>query len=303
MAMKWYVRSMLRSILPLLPFQPVLRKVKRTVMPFDRAGAGFVLEHGLAMLARIRESGFDFCGRTIVELGTGWQPTIPIVLSFLRPKVVYLVDKHRLIDEITLRNTVSFLREHSTMIGEKLSLDAGVVEDKLHNAEAFRFEELLHYFNLKYRAPLDARCLDLPDASVDFIYSWMVLEHIPPVILSEILKEFKRILSPNGLMVHTIDNSDHWAQKDTSISCVNFLRFEEWWWRIFNTNTLDYQNRLRVFDYEKLFINGGFKCALTSSFVDERSLADLQTMRICSTYRDYDKKLLATIGLRFKCWK
>jgi hypothetical protein len=301
MAMKWQVRCMIRSVLPWLPFQPSLRKLKRAIMPINRVNGEFVLNHGTAMIVSMRDEGFSFRGSSVLELGTGWQPIVPIVFSLLDPETIFLVDKHRLLDEVSLRQTVAFIREKAPFLEEKLSLTGGTVEQRLGPAASPGFEETLRYFRMEYRAPQDAAHIDLPDASMNCIYSWTVLEHIPPAVLAAIVKEFKRVLRRGGLMVHMIDNSDHWSHKDSSITTAHFLRFEDNLWKFFNSNPLDFQNRLRVFEYRDLFEKQGFTIKALSSSLDERALADLETMRLCSRYRGYDKKQLASVGLKFVC--
>ena len=292
---------MMRSILPWLPFQSSLRKLKRAIVPINRANAEFVLNHGTIMLASLQNSGFTFRGSAVLELGTGWQPILPIIIFLMDPDILFMVDKHRLLDEISLRQTIAFLREKALFLEEKLSLSSGTVEKKLCRAATLQFEEILRYFRMEYLAPQDAVHINVPDARLDCIYSWTVLEHIPPAILTFIVKEFKRILRPGGLMVHTIDNSDHWSHKDPTITAAHFLRFEDNVWKFFNSNPLDFQNRLRVFEYRDLFENLGFTIKTLSSNLDERALASLETMPVCSRYRGCDKKQLASVGLNFIC--
>lgn len=47
----------------------------------------------------------------------------------------------------------------------------------------------------------DARHLNFPDASFDYVYSISVIEHIPENGDSEALREFRRVLKPGGLAV------------------------------------------------------------------------------------------------------
>ncbi len=68
--------------------------------------------------------------------------------------------------------------------------------------------------------------LNIKSDSVDFICSNNTFEHIPADILSAILREFKRVIKPGGLMSHFIDMSDHFAHFDSRITIYNFLEIQ-----------------------------------------------------------------------------
>lgn len=121
------------------------------------------------------------------------------------------------------------------------------------------------------------------------------MEHIPPGILRQILREFRRILKPDGVMAHVIDNSDHWEHKDKSISRVNFLKFNDLQWNLVNFHRLFYQNRLRHSDYVLMFQNLGFDVVMEKGEVCERSRVALAELQLDRRFRGYDRDDLATI--------
>jgi SAM-dependent methyltransferase len=96
----------------------------------------------------------------------------------------------------------------------------------------------------------------LPDASVDYIFSNAVLEHIPKDIIKEILKECIRILTPNGILAFTIDYRDHCRDKN-KISPYYFLQFSNQDWKTMYPP--DGHNRLRHIDFKHLFEETGFE--------------------------------------------
>jgi hypothetical protein len=69
--------------------------------------------------------------------------------------------------------------------------------------------------------------------------------------------DFRRILVDGGAMVHLLDCSDYFAMRDKSISRCNFLRYEDWVWRLRSVNF--YHNRLRHSDYAAVLQRHGFK--------------------------------------------
>ncbi|NNC83283.1 MAG: class I SAM-dependent methyltransferase [Flavobacteriales bacterium] len=99
---------------------------------------------------------------------------------------------------------------------------------------------------------IDARATGLAESSFDFICSNNTFEHIYPNVLSDILKEFKRVLKADGLMSHFIDLSDNFAHFDHSITIYNFLRFSTDRWNMID-NSIQPQNRLRWKEYKEKY--------------------------------------------------
>jgi len=129
--------------------------------------------------------------------------------------------------------------------------------------------------HIRYQAPGDAAHLDLPAGSTDYHVSFTVLEHIPPGVLQSILLEGKRVLKRDGLFIHTVDLSDHFAHSDGSISAINFLQFSEKEWMRYAGNRYMYHNRLRVDDYVDLFEAAGLQVLCIGSSTDARALKEL----------------------------
>lgn len=89
----------------------------------------------------------------------------------------------------------------------------------------------------------------LPDASVDFIWSQAVLEHVRKNEMDELLVELRRVLKPDGAASHRVDLEDHFEHS------LNNLRFSDRVWESdwmakagFYTNRLGYEEMLRRFE-------------------------------------------------------
>jgi len=135
------------------------------------------------------------------------------------------------------------------------------------------------------------------DGSVDLIVSRSVLEHIVPEILETMVADFRRILGPNGGMVHFIDCSDHFAMHDKSISRCNFLRYEEWVWRFCCIN--NYQNRLRHSDYVAMLRRHGFTISYDWRESREKEQREVAAMPLASQFVGRDIEDLAAISSHF----
>jgi cyclopropane fatty-acyl-phospholipid synthase-like methyltransferase len=136
----------------------------------------------------------------------------------------------------------------------------------------------------------DARHIALPDKSIDLINSNNTFEHIYPSILIDILREFKRLLSANGVMTHQIDMSDHFAHLDKSITIYNFLQFTDKQWEWID-NSIQPQNRLRLSEYQKIYQQVGL--TINETYNREGNLELLRSVKLSDNYKDFDEKDLA----------
>jgi hypothetical protein len=283
--MKWQVRLLKNSVLAVLPGRRLLRKVKRSVVPYPADIDQWTLEQGLRMLEMLSRSGIHPRGRVALELGTGWKPVIPILFALAGFKKILLLDSERFLDGSLLARVVENLREYTPLISSRMSVDPSTIRDRLSIGSSVNSTQMLAALGLEYVAPADARFTGLPSRSVDVIFSRAVLEHIPVENLRSILAEFRRIIASDGGMCQIIDNGDHWAQDDESISKVHFLKFDDVTWRWIGMNSIDYQNRLRHSDYLQLLTETGFEVVLDGSQPDKAAMAALRDLPLANRFR------------------
>jgi hypothetical protein len=112
-------------------------------------------------------------------------------------------------------------------------------------------------YGIHYKAPYDASKTDLSDKSIDACISTNTLEHIPESSIVSIFSELRRTLKDSGIISAQIDYSDHYAHTDDTISLLNYLKFDDKTWKRYNHNC-HYQNRLRHYDYLRIFKEIGF---------------------------------------------
>ena len=154
---------------------------------------------------------------------------------------------------------------------------------------------LLSDINIIYTAPGDARFVDLPSNSIDIHYSCTVFEHIPLGILDDILCESKRLIKKNGIILHLIDPSDHFAHQDKNISKINFLKYSNKKWKFIADNKFAYCNRLRYPDFINLFNKNNFNIVYEEKVIDERSLNELKNgFKVNTIFESYSITELAT---------
>lgn len=100
---------------------------------------------------------------------------------------------------------------------------------------------------------------EIPDASVDFIWSQAVLEHIRLGEFLPFMKELRRVLRPGGVCSHTVDLKDHLG------GALNNLRFREATWEAdWMARSGFYTNRIRFARMCGLFAEAGFAVEVVS---------------------------------------
>jgi SAM-dependent methyltransferase len=188
-------------------------------------------------------------GKIMLEFGAGWDLFHNIALY------CYGLDKQILVDlsphmrpELVDGNIVGMMRNPP----------AGAVRHPVLRLGPDPFETLRNTYGIDYRAPADARTLDLADNAIDFVATTNTLEHIPFGSLAEIMRECRRVCKPDGMICMQIDYSDHYSHSDCRITPYNFLKFSRSEWRFYNPPN-HYQNRRRHSDYRKLFIDTGYE--------------------------------------------
>lgn len=202
-------------------------------------------------------------GGTFFEVGTGHLPIIPVCLSLMGAEKVITFDLHCGLDFGLMKGLLGRMTNcRKSLVDRFLEFSSREVLDKgfelLQKYKDTPHEYLAHA-GIEYCAPADAAHTGLPDASIDCHFSVTVFEHIPPDILLEIMREAKRLLKESGVSIHLIDLTDHFWHFDKSISWFNFYRYSEREWNHIAGNDLSYVNRMRSPDFNRLFLEAGFK--------------------------------------------
>lgn len=238
----------------------------------------------------------DLKSSTVLELGTGWYPIVPIAFYLSDLKSVYSLD---LSDWMSAQNVITTCQKYvewdkagklaSYLPARNSAKWQYITELATKSQEQIKLDEVCAALNLN-RLIGDARALGFEDDSFDLICSNNTFEHIPEAILIDILREFKRVVKGDGVMSHFIDMSDHFAHFDKTITIYNFLRYSDRAWRLID-NSIQPQNRLRFKDYKKIYTELGIP--LTDEKYREGSLAELRQVPLDQKYKAYSEAELA----------
>lgn len=259
--MGWRLNVARQAITVRLPFNAELRRFKRRIFGYepDPHNLQGTIANFERMMATVQRAGRTVRGATVVEIGSGWFPTIPILLALHGARRVYMTDIAHRIDEGTFTSTLRFLRS--------------VLPEEQRLNEIHRIEDL----PLVYLAPFESA--ELADLSIDLVTSRTVLEHIPPPDIVKLFRSLHPKLTESGLMVHLIDHSDHLEHRDKSISKINFLTWTAKKHAMVNTLIREGENRLRHHEYRPLFEASGY------SVLDEWADVDATTREIAGRLR------------------
>lgn len=263
----WYIKAGLQGALSLLP-QPQRWNyvLQRHITGRLHLNDSYFESRLAACRQHIENIAFarqtDRPPPTVLELGTGWHPMVPVGLYLCGVDQITSVDVTPLTAPHLLAETLDFfvryadedrLREHLPTVQPDRVETLRAVQAVVSSAP---LDDLFGRLHIK-TVVTDARSLPYPDNSIGVFVSNTTLEHIPPDVIAGIFREFRRVGGASALMSHLIDLSDHYSGFDRTITPYHFLRYPPGRWRWFN-NQLQFQNRLRVSDYRRLHHDNGF---------------------------------------------
>ena len=297
MSQMWQIKCAKDSAKAVLPFQRQLRRLKDSMVGYKREPKKDrnTVRDGLALIDWLG----NVAGANVLEVGSGWQPMIPILFSLAGAKV-YLTDMYPLMRGDTFRAALDAIRESREEIIARLHIPADALDRVTRECSDAEMEGRLKELRFEYLAPCDCRRLDLSPGSVDVVMSRAVLEHISPDVIDGIFREAHRLLPPGGRMIHLVDHSDHWSHRDPSIDAVNFLRYPDWLFSLTCINPQNYQNRLRHSQYRTMLESAGFALKSEERTVDPQCLESVLKMQsnrtIAEKFQSFGQEDLATVN-------
>lgn len=181
-------------------------------------------------------------GAVLLELGPGDSIASAIIAAAHGVSKIWLIDAGDF-----ARKDVYFYR--------MLALDlagCGLAVPDL--TQAITFDDILNACNAKYLTKGLGSLREVPDNSVDFIWSHSVLEHVRKHQLADTLVDLLRVLKPGAYTSHNIDFQDHLA------GALNNLRFSERLWESsFFANSGFYTNRIPALVMHEKFRQANFE--------------------------------------------
>lgn len=310
--MNWKIKAYLQKAVATLPegvgyrIYHVLQRLNGT---FGKTRVQPRLSVARRLVELAEQSGHSVRGKTFFELGTGWSCTTPLGLWLCGAERVVTVDVNPYLKEHLVLRELRYITEHAGAITELFGKYGQTATFQERLKELCRqtprtLQELLARTGIGYWSRFDARKTSLANGTVDFYFSWYVLQHIPPDVLRDIWRESHRILHPDGLVVHCVDAGDQFTRADPNLTAIHFLQFDEDTWLRYAGNRFAYHNRLRASDHLNLARDQGFEVVVSETAVDEPSLAQLKRgFPVHPRFREKSLEDLATIRLIFTAKK
>jgi len=178
---------------------------------------------------------------TVLELGPGDSMLTALFARSAAAARSILVDQSRL-----ATGKLDLFGAAEAMLARKGLAVPGV-------AGAGTMQDVLARLNCSYLVDGMDSLRSLPDASVDFVFSNAVIEHVRKRDFADTARELWRIMAPDGVASHWIDYRDHLELG------LNNLRFRESIWESeFMVRSGFYTNRLPAPEIRALFEQAGF---------------------------------------------
>jgi SAM-dependent methyltransferase len=247
----------------------------------------------------LHELRIPFAGRTVMEIGTGWYPTLPTCFALAGVASCVTFDLNPLLDWSKTQHMLAALRP----LLKRIAAVAQVPYDDVHErwkrlSAAPDLNSFLAAAGIVYRAPADASSTELDAGSVDIVFSNSVLEHVEASAIGAMMIEARRVLRAGGVVIHSVNCGDHYAYFDREVTPIHYLRFTEAQWRWWNNN-MQYQNRLRADDFVDMAARAGFEIMLNRQKPRTELLARLDEMPIAPEFRHYSREQLCTTSVDF----
>ncbi len=261
--MRWWLKAITQKTISFLPgkfrinafFQKYVTKGLRLTDAFfeDR------LRHAANHWHAWEKYGAGGPPQRVLELGSGWYPVVPLSLFLAGAGEIITTDLHNHFKLSRIRETVLKLVQYIRT--DRFPLP--VIPERLETLKqwlALPDSGLSAFYRETCIRQLTGSSGRLPveDNSVHLITSNNTLEHIYPDDLYAIFREFSRLISPQGIMSHFIDMTDHYAHLDPRITVLHFLKYSPRAWRWID-NSIQPMNRWRLPDYRALIRGSGFK--------------------------------------------
>lgn len=301
--MNWRIKGIVQKALALLPGGSVLNNRMQLrlggLRDFEKNVDTKVQADWLVFVDHLRKLRIPMEGKRLLEIGTGWYPTLPACFAIAGASSCLTFDVRRLLDWGLTRRMLLRLEKHLPEMAAKADASESGFRERWARIVAARdLEEFLRISGIDYRAPEDAAATSVADASVDVVFSNSVLEHVPRAVIGALMREARRVLRPGGIAMHSVNCGDHYAYFDRSITQIHYLRYSELHFSLWN-NSLQYQNRMRANEFVEIAEQAGLRTVLNLQRPRPELLARIGDMPVAKSFRHWSPEQLCTTSVDF----
>lgn len=231
------------------------------------------------MVRYAREAGrITFRGKRVLELGTGWHGSDVLIFHLAGASEVVTIDAVRHLDPMLLGRMAEVAGTMLDEIAEASGLEFEEVEIRYARwGGVMELDALESRCGIFYRAPATVHTLDLNDRPFDVFYSYSVLQRLRFSDLEDELRAARERLSDDGIALHVIHHSDHNARHDPKLNRLRYLKYPDWLYNAFQSDLINFQNRLRSSEMIDLFEECGYRVQdLDKSYASSELLEGMQ---------------------------
>lgn len=303
--MHWRIKGAVQKLLGYLPEGERLHYAMQRrfggLRNFDREFNAKVEDWRL-MANHLTDAGRPIAGAHMLEIGSGWYPTFPFACYLSGAASITTFDLTRHMKHDLVRQCAHRLGDAIAMIARTCGIDETEVSERHASLIALLDErcdlETATSGVVRYAAPADATCTNLPVSTIDCVFSNSVLEHVPAEAIEAMYAESLRILKPGGVMFHSVNCGDHYAYVDRRVTQLNYLKYSDRRWSRWN-NAFLYQNRLRAHHFVERAAESGFDIVLNTAKPTERRMRDLAAMCVHRQFARCAPELLCITSVDF----
>ncbi len=254
------------------------------------------------MVRHLRDARVTLSSSHFFEIGTGWYPTFPFALYLAGARKITTYDLNRHLQDDLVRTAVKELHAFLEVIAADGHCEPADVEARYRklvgSIEAGADLSDATSGVIRYLAPADATATALADGEVDVVFSNSVLEHVPPDAIKAMYRESMRILSPGGIMFHSVNCGDHYSYVDRNIDQLNYLRYSDRAWKLWD-NAFLYQNRMRAHEFVENALAAGFCIELDTSTTRANRMEQLAAMKVDARFSNVSPERLCITSVDF----
>jgi SAM-dependent methyltransferase len=301
--MNWRVKGLVQKALSTAPggthVNDMLQRTMGDLRNIDAAIDSKVVDDWIVLARALRGLNVQIHDAVLVEVGTGWFPVLPLCFAFAGARTCHTFDVARHLNTRLTSRAIARLNVHLPRVADAAGVSIEQVRERYTRvAQAPDIPAALDRAGVRYYAPADAAQTALGNRSVDVVFSNSVLEHVPGRAIAAILRETARIVKPDGVSLHSVNCGDHYAYFDRSITPINYLKYSDRQWKLWN-NRLLYQNRLRPVDFLQLAEAAGLQVVLSRFTPKEKLLKMLPTLGVADEFKSYAPDQLCATSIDF----
>lgn len=233
-------------------------------------------------------------GDKVLEVGTGWVHWEGIIIRLFYDVDLILFDVW---DNRLWKTFKQYFEQFEHVIDVELNMTpvqrerAHQILTKLRLANSF--EEVYRLLGARYIINPQGTLAEFDNAAFDAIVSSDVLEHVDRNILPQFVRDFYRVLKPNGHCIHQIDIADHFAYFAPGAPRKNYYKYSDKMWNRYFENKVQYFNRVQRPEWSALFEEAGLQV------VEENILSEkIDSIKIDEQYRGLSREDLECMTIR-----